>query len=138
MAISESQTLAKSLGHGVIVLFYFCFQVPWGDKAFKGYLGSVEAGKAYDATELMKSYKGPQAPILIDQGTADGFLAVQLKPENFMAAAAGSGYKPVALNMRPLYDHSYYFISTFMRDHVDFHARALLCFPAHSECKSLY
>ena len=43
--------------------------MPWGDKAFKGYLGSVEAGKAYDATELMKSYKGPQAPILIDQGT---------------------------------------------------------------------
>lgn len=113
-------------------------QVPWGDKAFKGYLGSVEAGKAYDATELMKSYKGPQAPILIDQGTADGFLAAQLKPENFMAAAAGNGYKPVALNMRPLYDHSYYFISTFMRDHVDFHARAMLCFPAHSECKSLY
>ena len=57
---------------------------------------------------------------------------------HFMAAAAGSGYKPVALNMRPFYDHSYYFISTFMRDHIDFHARALLCFPAHSECKSLY
>jgi len=106
-------------------------QVPWGDKAFKGYLGSVEAGKAYDATELMKSYKGPQAPILIDQGTADGFLAEQLKPENFMAAAAQNGYRPVSLNMRPLYDHSYYFISTFMRDHIDFHARALQCFPGH-------
>ena len=111
----------------------FCspIQVPWGEKAFKGYLGSVEAGKAYDATELMKSYKGPQAPILIDQGTADGFLAEQLKPENFMAAATQNGYRPVALNMRPLYDHSYYFISTFMRDHIDFHARALQCFPGH-------
>ena len=79
----------------------------------------------------MTSYKGAQAPILIDQGTSDGFLAEQLKPENFMAAAAKSGYQPVTLNMRPLYDHSYYFISTFMRDHVDFHARALQCFPGH-------
>ena len=47
---------------------------PWGTKAFEGYLGSVEAGKAYDATELMASYSGPKVPILIDQGTADNFL----------------------------------------------------------------
>lgn len=105
-------------------------QCPWGDKAFNGYLGSVEAGKAYDATELMAAYQGPKAPILIDQGTADGFLKDQLKPENFAAAAAANGY-PIALNMRPLYDHSYYFISTFMRDHIDFHARALQCKPSH-------
>ena len=105
-------------------------QCPWGDKAFKGYLGSLEAGKAYDATELMSKYSGPKAPILIDQGTADGFLADQLMPHNFAAAAAKNSY-PVTLNMRPLYDHSYYFISTFMRDHVDFHARALQCNPGH-------
>jgi len=105
-------------------------QCPWGDKAFNGYLGSVEAGKAYDATELMKNYQGPKAPILIDQGTADGFLKGQLLPENLAAAAAKANY-PISLNMRPLYDHSYYFISTFMRDHVDFHARALQCAPKH-------
>jgi len=98
--------------------------VPWGEKAFTGYLGSVEAGKAYDATELVKSYSGPKPTILIDQGTADGFLHNQLKPENFASAAAAAGY-PCQLRMQPLYDHSYYMISTFMRDHVDHHARAL-------------
>jgi len=98
--------------------------VPWGEKAFTGYLGSVEAGKAYDATELVKSYSGPKPTILIDQGTADGFLNNQLKPQNFAAAADGAGY-PCMLRMQPLYDHSYYMISTFMRDHVDHHARAL-------------
>lgn len=98
--------------------------VPWGEKAFTGYLGSVEAGKDYDATELIKKYDGPQVPILIDQGTADGFLESQLKPENFAAAAASKGY-PINLRMQPLYDHSYYFISTFMRDHVRHHATAL-------------
>jgi len=98
--------------------------VPWGEKAFTGYLGTVEAGKAYDSTELVKSYQGPKPTILIDQGTADGFLENQLKPKNFAAAAAGNGY-PVQVRMQPLYDHSYYFISTFMKDHVDHHARTL-------------
>lgn len=97
---------------------------PWGEKAFTGYLGSVEAGKEYDATELMKNYTGPMPPVLIDQGTADGFLKVQLKPENFAAAAASRSY-PCTVRMQPLYDHSYYFISTFMRSHIDHHARAL-------------
>ena len=88
----------------------------------------MEAGKAYDATELMKNYQGPKAPILIDQGTgmnflmfkryfvlqncfilADGFLKGQLLPENLAAAAAKANY-PISLNMRPLYDHSYYFM----------------------------
>jgi len=98
--------------------------VPWGEKAFTGYLGSVEAGKAYDATELVKSYTGPKVPVLIDQGTEDGFLATQLKPKNFVVAAANAGYN-VELRMQPQYDHSYYFISTFMRDHIDLHGRAL-------------
>jgi len=99
-------------------------QVPWGEKAFTGYLGSVEAGKEYDASELVKNYSGPKPNILIDQGTADGFLYNQLKPELFTDAAGSVGY-PVTLRMQPLYDHSYYFISTFMRDHVDHHARSL-------------
>jgi len=99
-------------------------KVPWGEKAFKGYLGSVEAGAEYDATELVKKYSGPKPTILIDQGTADGFLHNQLKPENFAAAADQANY-PVQVRMQPLYDHSYYFISTFMRDHVDHHARSL-------------
>merc|ERR1711936_1514689 len=98
--------------------------VPWGEKAFTGYLGSVEAGKAYDATELVKKYSGPKPCILIDQGTADLFLNNQLKPGNFAAACGEAGY-PVQVRMQPSYDHSYYFISTFMRDHVDHHARAL-------------
>ena len=65
-----------------------------------------------------------QVPVLIDQGTADSFLEPQLKPKNFFLAAAKNGYN-VELRMQPLYDHSYYFISTFMRDHIDHHARAL-------------
>merc|ERR1712226_599994 len=92
-------------------------QVPWGVKAFTGYLGSAEAGKEYDATELVAKYKGPQVPILIDQGTSDGFLANQLKPEAFKSAAAAAGYAPVSVRMQAGYDHSYYFISTFMADH---------------------
>ena len=93
-------------------------------QAFTGYLGSVEAGKAYDATELVKKHSGPKPSILIDQGTADGFLYNQLKPDNFAAAAAEAGY-PCQVRLQPLYDHSYYMISTFMRDHIDHHARAL-------------
>merc|ERR1719431_2064270 len=77
--------------------------VPWGEKAFPGYLGSVEAGKAYDATELVASYIGPKVPVLIDQGTADGFLDSQLKPKNFKMAAARAGYD-VEVRMQPLYD----------------------------------
>jgi len=100
-------------------------QVPWGVKAFTGYLGSVEAGKEYDATELVAKYKGPQVPILIDQGTSDGFLANQLKPEAFKSAAAAAGYAPVSVRMQAGYDHSYYFISTFMADHIRHHATAL-------------
>ena len=75
---------------------------------------------------LMKSVTNfsSQVPVLIDQGTADGFLEPQLKPKNFFLAAAKNNYN-VELRMQPLYDHSYYFISTFMRDHIDFHARAL-------------
>lgn len=96
----------------------------WGDKAFKGYLeGGVEEGKAYDACELIKSYPGPGA-IMCDQGNKDGFYPHQLLSENLVDAAKGTN---VSVNMRIQdgYDHSYYFISTFMPDHMDFHAKHL-------------
>lgn len=99
-------------------------QCQWGVKAFEGYLGSVEAGKQYDSCELMRGYDGPFTPILIDQGTKDNFLANQLLPENFKIAAGEKGY-PVTIRMQSGYDHSYYFISTFIGNHVAFHANNL-------------
>jgi len=100
--------------------------VPWGVKAFTGYLGSnKEAWKQYDATELVKVYNGPKVPILIDQGTDDQFLPQkQLLPEDFEAAAKTVNY-PVTIRMQEGYDHSYYFISTFVEDHISHHARML-------------
>jgi len=99
---------------------------PWGVKAFTGYFGSVEAGAAHDATELMNT-SGPfpdLGEILIDQGGADNFLADQLCPEAFKAACAAKG-QPLRLRMQAGYDHSYFFISTFVGDHIQFHATAL-------------
>jgi S-formylglutathione hydrolase len=99
-------------------------QSPWGQKAFSNYLGSdKQAWREYDASELVarKSYPGP---ILIDQGTADQFLAVELLPEKFAAAAARSGQQ-LNLRMQPGYDHGYYFIQTFMADHLRHHAEQL-------------
>lgn len=106
---------------------------PWGQKAFQGYLGSVEAGKVHDATCLMESLeKGSSSQksslyeeILIDQGTADEFLIKgQLRPDDFVSAAEKSGQK-VIMNMRKGFDHSYYFIAKFIEDHVHFHAKYL-------------
>ncbi|HJK94120.1 MAG TPA: S-formylglutathione hydrolase [Polyangiaceae bacterium LLY-WYZ-15_(1-7)] len=99
-------------------------QVPWGHKAFGGYLGEDrEAWKAYDATELVAKTQHP-APILIDQGTADGFLEEQLRPELFQAACASAG-QALELRMQDGYDHSYYFIATFVEDHLRHHAAHL-------------
>jgi S-formylglutathione hydrolase len=99
-------------------------QSPWGKKAFANYLGS-DAGnwRDYDATELVarRAYPGL---ILIDQGTSDQFLAEQLMPEKFAAAAAKSGQR-LNLRMQPGYDHGYYFIQTFMADHLRHHAEQL-------------
>merc|ERR1719356_1186891 len=102
-------------------------QCPWGDKAFTGYLGSVDAGKAHDATEIMLA-SGPfpsYADILIDCGVADNFYTgKQLLPENFVEACKSKGQK-VTLRMQEGYDHSYFFIASFMDDHIAFHAEAL-------------
>lgn len=102
-------------------------QVPWGLKAFTNYLGpDRDAWSAYDATELMKKVaNAPSRPaILIDQGLADQFLEVQLKPELFEEACREAG-QALTLRRQPGYDHGYYFISSFIDDHLRHHARIL-------------
>ncbi|MCK9260605.1 MAG: S-formylglutathione hydrolase [Azoarcus sp.] len=98
---------------------------PWGQKAFSGYLGADQAlWKAWDATELIAT-ASERLPILVDQGEADGFLAEQLKPEALREACAAAGH-PLTLRLQPGYDHSYYFIASFIEDHLRHHAAALL------------
>lgn len=99
-------------------------QVPWGQKAFSAYLGEDRAAwRAYDAVELVAMAQ-ERLPLLIDQGDADEFLATQLKPELLQAAADAAAY-PLTLRLQPGYDHSYYFIASFIGDHIAHHARAL-------------
>jgi len=99
-------------------------QCPWGKKAFTNYLGGdAQSWREYDASELV-SRRPFAGPILIDQGTGDQFLAEQLLPEKFSAAAAKSG-QSLSLRMQPGYDHGYYFIQTFMADHLSHHAEQL-------------
>lgn len=99
-------------------------QVPWGQKAFSAYLGDDrDAWRAYDATELVTS-SSEKLPILIDQGEADEFLDTQLRPWLLKDAADAAGH-PVYLRMQPGYDHSYYFIASFIGDHIAHHAKAL-------------
>jgi S-formylglutathione hydrolase len=99
-------------------------QVPWGEKAFSAYLGDErQAWKAYDAVELIKNAV-EKLPLLIDQGEADEFLHSQLRPNLFLAAADAADY-PVTLRMQPGYDHSYYFVASFIGEHVAHHANAL-------------
>ncbi len=97
---------------------------PWGDKAFSRYLGpDREAWRAHDASELMA--KRPYGrPILIDQGLADQFLAQQLYPEVFEAACARQN-QPLTLRRHAGYDHGYFFIQSFIEDHLRHHARQL-------------
>ena len=100
---------------------------PWGEKAFSGYLGSDRSTwKEWDATELVKTYSGPvKSYVHIDQGKDDQFLTdKQLLPENFVEACRVSNV-PVVLRMQEGYDHSYYFISSFIGEHVKHHAEAL-------------
>ncbi|KVK78486.1 S-formylglutathione hydrolase [Burkholderia ubonensis] len=100
---------------------------PWGEKAFSGYLGDArEAWKAHDASELVARADAPKFAdgILVDQGLADQFLANQLNPDVFEAACAAAG-QPLTLRRHAGYDHGYYFISTFIADHVAHHARVL-------------
>ena len=99
-------------------------QCPWGEKALGIYLGSNrETWKPYDGCELVSQAAIPST-ILIDQGLGDEFLSGQLKPELFVAACEKSG-QAVELRMQPDYDHSYYFISSFIADHIQHHHQIL-------------
>ncbi|MGE7139089.1 S-formylglutathione hydrolase [Luteibacter sp. NPDC031894] len=99
--------------------------VPWGQKAFTRYLGEDrKAWERYDATALVNGGARFDGTILIDQGEADGFLVNQLQPQRFEAACEEAG-QPLELRMHPGYDHSYYFIQTFVEDHLRHHAKAL-------------
>jgi S-formylglutathione hydrolase len=99
-------------------------QCPWGEKAFTAYLGSDRATwRSHDTVALIED--GARLPdILVDQGSADSFLETQLKPELLRAACAKANI-PLALNMRDGYDHSYYFIATFIESHLRYHAARL-------------
>jgi len=100
-------------------------QCPWGVKAFSGYLGDDRSQwTAFDATELVKAgHRAP--PLLIDQGLGDKFLAEQLHPHLFEAACLAAG-QPLTLRRHEGYDHGYFFISTFVEDHLRHHARTLV------------
>ncbi len=99
-------------------------QCPWGEKALSNYLGDDrEQWRDYDSCELIAKAE-QQLPILVDQGGADEFLQEQLKPELLEAACQQTGH-PLTLRMQPGYDHSYYFISSFIGDHIKHHADAL-------------
>ena len=97
---------------------------PWGEKALGGYLGADRlAWRAYDACALIDD-GARLSELLVDQGNADSFLAEQLKPELLEAVCCRAGI-PLTLRIQPGYDHSYNFISTFMTDHVAWHAARL-------------
>ena len=98
---------------------------PWGEKALSGYLGADRARwREYDATALIEDRGWTGPPILVDQGTKDQFLQSQLKPELLQDACQRSGIA-FDLRLRDGYDHSYFFIATFIEDHLRFHAQNL-------------
>ncbi|CAL1172499.1 unnamed protein product [Cladocopium goreaui] len=98
---------------------------PWGQKAFSLYLGEdPESWRQYDTLELLKQYKGPPKRLLVDQGLADPFLSEQLKPGLLKALCDEKGLALTLRNQQD-YDHSYYFISSFIQDHLQYHASFL-------------
>ncbi|MCJ0826527.1 S-formylglutathione hydrolase [Luteimonas sp. 50] len=99
-------------------------RVPWGEKAFAAYLGEDrESWRQWDAAELVAG-AAERLPLLVDQGDDDEFLASQLRPELLRAACVAADH-PLQLRMQPGYDHSYYFIASFIGEHVAWHAEAL-------------
>jgi len=97
---------------------------PWGEKALGNYLGDDRAQWAdYDACTLLRTATG-QPPLLVDQGDADNFLEEQLQPHLLERAALEADY-PATIRMQPGYDHSYFFIATFIAEHIEFHSRHL-------------
>lgn len=103
--------------------------VPWGEKAFTGYLGSDRSKwREHDATELVKGGRKLPFELFVDQGLADKFLARELRPELFEEACLGAG-QSLRLRRHEGYDHSYYFIASVIGDHLDHHARTLVEIP---------
>ncbi|HSU43281.1 MAG TPA: S-formylglutathione hydrolase [Casimicrobiaceae bacterium] len=103
---------------------------PWGEKALTGYLGADrDRWREYDATALLETRGWPGPALLVDQGTDDPFLEHQLKPELLKSACERAGVE-LELRMQHGYDHSYYFIATFIEDHLRFHASRLAAAPA--------
>ena len=99
-------------------------QMPWGEKAFAAYLGDDPAAwKDYDAVSLIAD-ASERLPLLIDQGAADEFLATQLRPE-LLDVVCRTHAHPLILRMQPDHDHSYYFIASFIGEHISHHAAAL-------------
>lgn len=97
---------------------------PWGEKALSGYLGNDrESWKAWDSCELIKQ-ASVQLPLFVDQGQSDDFLEEQLKPKSLKETCDETGY-PLTLRLQPGYDHSYFFIASFIDDHLRYHAEAL-------------
>ena len=97
---------------------------PWGEKALGNYLGGDrEHWKQHDSTELIRAAQ-QHLPILVDQGAADDFLHEQLKTELLQQASAEANY-PITIRMQPGYDHSYFFISSFIGEHIEFHMQHL-------------
>ena len=97
---------------------------PWGEKALRNYIGEDRnAWRQYDTCELVHDAT-QRLPLLVDQGTADDFLEEQLKPELLQRACEQAGH-PLSLNMREGYDHSYFFIASFIAQHIEYHASAL-------------
>lgn len=101
-------------------------QVPWGEKAFHHYLGEdASLWQPWDACCLLAKTDN-KIEIMIDQGEADDFLEPQLKPERLVQIAKDKGHN-VMLRLQPGYDHSYYFIASFIEDHIAYHAKAMKC-----------
>jgi len=99
-------------------------QVPWGRKAFSAYLGEDPADwREWDSIALIAAAR-ERLPLLVDQGDADQFMATQLRPDLLQAACAAAGH-PLQLRMRAGYDHSYYFVASFIDEHIAWHAAAL-------------
>lgn len=99
-------------------------QVPWGEKAFSAYLGDDrQAWAQWDASALVAN-ASERLPLLVDQGDADEFLGAQLQPQRLQAACEAAGH-PLTLRLQPGYDHSYYFIASFIGEHIAHHAAAL-------------
>jgi S-formylglutathione hydrolase len=99
-------------------------RVPWGQKAFGAYLGDDRGTWLdWDACALIERAR-ERLPLLVDQGLADEFLASQLQPERLRDACEAAGH-PLDLRLRPGYDHSYYFIASFIGEHLAHHAEML-------------